>query len=83
MLAELRPGGPGELSITADGLTIATARSRRAVARVERAVRHGVDRDRAMDVLFGRRSVVAADVGLCPLVDDVDLAGLLAGWWRP
>lgn len=83
VLAELRPGGPGELSITADGLTIATARSRRAVARVERAARHGVDRDRAMDVLFGRRSVVAADVGLCPLVDDVDLAGLLAGWWRP
>jgi hypothetical protein len=83
VLDVLRPGGPGELTVTAAGRTVATARSRRAVARVERASGHGLDRDLALDVLFGRRSVAATDVGLCPLVDDVDLAGLWAGWWRP
>ena len=83
VLELLRPGGPGQLSIIADGRTVATARSCRAAARVGRAARHGLDPERAMDELFGRHVVGAADVGLCPLVDDVDLGGLLAGWWRP
>ena len=45
--------------------------------------RHGVDACAALDVLFGRRSADAGELGLSPLDRDVDLAGLLAGWWRP
>ncbi|MET0460979.1 MAG: glycosyltransferase [Ilumatobacteraceae bacterium] len=79
----LRPGGPGELAISHRGRVVATARSCRAVARARRAGRHGVDAGAALERLFGRRSVEAGELGLDPLEHDVDLAGLLAGWWRP
>ena len=81
----MRPGGVGDLTVVDGDRTRATVRSRRAVARARRAVDHGVDvtEARALECLFGRSTAAAADVGLRPLHDDVDLAGLRAGWWRP
>jgi hypothetical protein len=83
VIERLRPGGPAEVTVTDGGRVVAVARSRRAAARIARAVAHGVDEATAIEVLFGRASVGAGDVGLHALVDDVDLAGLLAGWWEP
>jgi GT2 family glycosyltransferase len=77
LLDRVGPGGPGRVTVTAGGRSVAQVTSTRAAGRARRAMGHAT-----LEELFGLASADVAEIGAV-VVDDVDLAAFYGGWFRP
>lgn len=77
---EVRPGGPGLITVDHDGDKLAAVASTRALGRVRRAAMCGIDENSAMTGLFGHDERSADAAGIHRLNGEVDLAAYFGGW---
>lgn len=82
-VGDLRADDVGLITVAHSGVRLATIASTRALGRVRRAAKHGIDEIAAMSELFGHHDQTAEEAGIHRLDRDVDLAGYFGGWVTP